>query len=215
MPEPLSNPLYGAIDASESEFFRGMKIKGPMAYSNCSFFLQQLGVPEATLSVCLAPDGECEGVAPRTKMSGSAPVKARNPKASVAELVDAGDSHSPGMLQQSLHAVRVRLPPGAPAHRNAAETGQANPASQALVEGTMPPTGAAVNSIESSGRIGPERAPGARASRPRTARSAVPLTPRRFRQRMPHTPVAPTLKPPAPPSPGFRTSNAIVPPTTR
>ena len=41
------------------------------------------------------------GVKPgRRRKSDPAPVKARDPKASVAELVDARDSHSLGMLQQ-------------------------------------------------------------------------------------------------------------------
>ena len=54
-----------------------------------------------------------------------------NPGASVADLVDAGDWHSPGMLQHSLHAVRVRLPPEAPTPplRGKGRAGQPRPPS--------------------------------------------------------------------------------------
>ena len=48
----------------------------------------------------------------------------------------------------SLHAVRVRLPLGAPpARRCAARAGQANPALQALVQRTMPAFGESVNPL--------------------------------------------------------------------
>ena len=70
------------------------------------------------------------------------------PGASVAELVDAGDWHSPGLLQ-----AQPCMPCGFDSrlgHQQPAVArrgrGKANPAPQTLVEGTMPPTVAAVNS---------------------------------------------------------------------
>ena len=65
-----------------------------MAYSHCSLFLQKLLICQCHTAL---------GVSRKTTAGGeSAEARAllgADPGASVAELVDAGDSHSPGMLQ--------------------------------------------------------------------------------------------------------------------
>ena len=72
-----------------------------------------------------------------------------SPGASVAELVDARDSHSLGLLQTQLCmpcGFDSRLGHHQPAVARRGR-GKASPAHQTLVEGTMPPTGAAVNNM--------------------------------------------------------------------
>ena len=67
--------------------------EGPIAYSNCSLFLQKSPCSSATL-----PFRQVE----RPRLTGNAGARTQvdaSPGASVAELVDAGDSHSPGTLQ--------------------------------------------------------------------------------------------------------------------
>ena len=84
------------------------------------------------------------------------------PGASVAELVDARDSHSLGLLQTQLCmpcGFDSRLGHHQPAVARRGR-GKASPAHQTLVEGNMPPSSAVVNSISSHKRTRAPRSEG-------------------------------------------------------
>ena len=103
------NSMKGVVAAHQfgagkdrGEGWRNSSTKGPMAYSHCSLFLQKLLICQCHTAL---------GVSRKTTAGGeSAEARAllgADPGASVAELLDAGDSHSPGMLQ-----VQARMPCG-------------------------------------------------------------------------------------------------------